>query len=110
MVNTSLGTDSPLLAIYDQATGAELVRWQGPEVPAGGTVEVTMPGIESLTAILSHRPADVGVLFNVKVLRFNGHVQHVLEGRQVGALFDMTAKCDLVATPATPATAVTSVK
>ena len=100
LVNTSRGTDKALLAIYDQATGAELVRWESPVVAGGGTLEIAMPNIESANSVLANRPSTTGVLFNVKVLRFNGYVQHVLESRQASALFDMTAKCDLVATAA----------
>ena len=101
LVNTSMATDRALLALYDQATGVEILRWQSPDVAPGGTLELTMPNIEGSNPLLSSRPSGTGLLFNVKVLRFNGYVQHVLESRAANGLFDMTAKCDLVAAPVT---------
>ena len=105
LVNTSLGTDRALLVFYDQATGAELLRWQSPDVAPGGTLEVAVPNIEAANSALASRPSGTGVLFNVKVLRFNGYLQHVLGSRQANALFDMTPKCDLVATTTATAAA-----
>ena len=97
IVNTSAGMDHAILVFYDQASGAEIMRWQSPDVVGGATLELSVPAIEAATTSLGGRPDTLSPLYNVKVLPFNGYVQHVLQGRVANGLFDMTAKCDLVA-------------
>ena len=95
IVNTGSAAAPAVLRIFDAVSGAELAQWVSPDIAAGATLEVQSSQIEDQVAALRERVAGGLLQYNVRLGNLAGYVQHVVVNAQVGALVDMSAKCEL---------------
>ena len=95
MVNTGSAAAPAVLRLYDSLTGVELATWTSPDIAPGATFEMQSSQLEDQIPALKAR-VDAGLLqYNVRLGNLAGYLQHVVENSQVGALVDMSAKCEL---------------
>jgi subtilisin family serine protease len=101
IVNTGAMADRATLVFYHAITGAEIAEWTSPQIAAGATLEITSADLEAETGALASVVGSGVSQFNVRLDNFSGYIQHVIANRIVGALVDMSSKCEMgVAAPA----------
>jgi hypothetical protein len=96
ITNTGAAPATPTLSFFNAGTGAKVIQWPSPEIPAGGSYEVTVPSIEARSTIDAATLEGGNGYYNVVAEGFSGYLQHVVENIRPGALLDMTARCDMV--------------
>jgi len=105
IVNTGAVTDHAVLAIYSIVDGSQIGTWTSPDIAPNGSLDVKSSVIENEVVALK-AAVNAGLpQYSVKLSRLNGYLQHVVDNVLVGAVVDMSAKCDLPA-PVTAATPV----
>ena len=108
IVNTGATTDHAVLTFNDSLTGATIGQWTSKDIASGASLEVTAAQLENELKPLGAAVSGSLQQYNVRLSNLAGYLQHVMQNVAVGALVDMTAKCELgiaSAGPATPATA-----
>lgn len=95
IVNTGSANAPAVLRIFDAVTGAEIAQWVSPEIASGATLEMESSQLEGQVPALGQRVAGGLLQYNVRLANLAGYVQHVVVNAQVGALVDMSAKCEL---------------
>lgn len=95
IVNSGTTTDQATLVIYNSTTGEEVGSWTSPNISSGASFEVTGPSLEAQTPDLETAVSDGMLQYNVRLENLTGYVQHVMENVSIGALIDMSPKCDL---------------
>lgn len=96
ITNTGAAPAATTLSFFNAGTGVKVIEWVSPEIPAGGSYEVTVPRIEARSAIDAATLEGGNGYYNVVAEGFSGYLQHVVENIRPGALLDMTARCDMV--------------
>lgn len=94
IVNTGANPDVAQLAFYSPVSGAEIAQWTSPQIAPGASLEVTADELEAQVSAL-RLSGDVLLQYNVRLSNLSGYLQHVVENNVVGALVDMSSKCDL---------------
>jgi hypothetical protein len=100
IVNTGTSSQRAVLGFVSQATGAGITKFLTQAIAPGATLEMTGPQLESQVPALANARAAGVSQYNVLLFEFDGYLQHVIENRVVGALVDMSPKCDLPAASA----------
>ncbi len=101
-VNTGATTDHAVLNIYNGTTGVLISTWTSPDIASGGSLEIRSAQLEAQVSALGYAVNAGMSQYNVQLSNLAGYVQHVVENSTVGALVDMSSKCDLaVATAST---------
>ncbi|MCB2108132.1 MAG: S8 family serine peptidase [Rhodobacteraceae bacterium] len=95
IANTGATAESAQLAFYGASTGKSIASWTSPQIPAGGSIEVTMAQIEAATPALSNAVSDGTSQVNVNLGRLTGYLQHVVQNSRAGVLLDLSPKCEL---------------
>ena len=95
IVNSGATADQATLVFYDAFSGDIVGQWTTPEIFSGGSLEVTGLQLEALVPSLQAAVADGMLQYNVRLENLAGYVQHVIANIEVGALIDMSPKCDL---------------
>jgi subtilisin family serine protease len=95
IVNSGATTDQATLVIYNSTTGEEVSSWTSPDISSGASFEITGPALEAQTPNLETAVSAGMLQYNVRLENLTGYVQHVMENVAVGALIDMSPKCDL---------------
>lgn len=107
IVNSGGTTDQATLIFYSSTTGEEIDRWTSSAIASGASLEIAGPNLEAQAPDLAAAVSEGLLQYNVRLENLTGYVQHVMQNVAVGALIDMSPKCDLgVATDATPSEAV----
>lgn len=102
IVNTGAAAATAKLTFYNAGTGTKVIDWTSPEIPGGGSYEVTVPLIEARTSIPLGAMDGGNGYYNVTLNNFSGYLQHLVENVRPGALLDMTTKCDVVVSSVAP--------
>ncbi len=101
MVNTGVFASKATLSFTDPASGLAIGAWVSPEIPSGGSIEISVPQIETQVPALQTAVRAGGALqFNVALSGLSGYLQHVVDNQNVGVLVDMSPKCALTVVPA----------
>ena len=95
IANSGAVSDSAELTFYAATTGRQIGTWITPSVPAGGSIEVTIPRIEALSPELAAAVADGVAQVNVNLGSLTGYMQHVVQNSRSGVLLDLSPKCEL---------------
>ena len=95
IVNTGANTDHAVLRFFNPVTGAEIGQWNSPDIASGASLEMTAAQLESQMDALRLAVRNSLLQYNVKLSNLTGYLQHVVENIAVGALVDMSSKCDL---------------
>ncbi len=95
MVNAGAATDHAVLKIYDANSGAQIGQWTSPDIAAGASLEISGAQLEAQVDALRLAVNSSLLHYNVRLSNLTGYLQHVIENSTVGALVDMTSKCDL---------------
>ncbi len=104
MVNTGAIADRAVLTFADSNTGATLGQWTSPSIAPGAALEVTAAQLESEVDALRQAVGGSLLQYNVRLTNLAGYLQHVVLNTAIGALVDMTSKCDLGIAPSGSAT------
>lgn len=95
IVNTGATTGHAVLRFFNTLTGAEIGQWTSPDIASGASLEMAAGQLESQVEALRLNVASSLSQYNVKLSNLSGYLQHVVENSAVGALVDMSLKCDL---------------
>jgi hypothetical protein len=95
IANAGAVADSAELYFYNANSGRPIATWTSPQIPPGGSLELTMVRIESLSPALATAVADGTSQVNVKLEGLTGYLQHVVQNTRAGVVLDMSPKCDL---------------
>ena len=95
IVNTGINTDHAVLRFFNPLTGAEIGQWTSPDIASGASLEMTAGQLEAQVPALGLSVRSALLQYNVKLSNLSGYLQHVVENSAVGALVDMSSKCDL---------------
>jgi len=95
IVNSGTIAGRPTLTFSNSTTGQVVAQWTSSSIPAGATLDVTMPQLETQVPELTG--LNKAVQYTVTVKGFAGYLQHVLQNRISGVLTDMSAKCTITA-------------
>jgi len=103
MVNTGAVADHAVLKFYDSRSGGEIGQWTSPDIAAGASLDVTSAQLEQQIAGLRLNVGNGMQQYNTRLSNLTGYVQHVIENSTVGALVDMSSKCELGIKPSVAA-------
>ena len=95
VANSGAVADSAVLTFYHASTGRLIGSWNTPQIPAGGSLEMTMQRIETQSPDLGTAVADGVSQVNVGLESLTGYLQHVIQNTRAGVLLDMSPKCEL---------------
>lgn len=96
ITNTGVAPAKTTLSLFNAGTGSKVTQWTSPEIPAGGSYEVSMFHIEAASVLDAAALEGGNGYYNVVADSFGGYLQHVVENLRPGALLDMTTRCDMV--------------
>ena len=99
IVNTGTTADHAILKFYDAVKGTEIAQWTSSDIAPGASLEVTAAQIEAQVGALRLAVNNALLQYNARLSNLTGYLQHVIENTTVGALVDMTSKCDLGIAP-----------
>ena len=95
IVNSGNTTDQATLVFYNSATGEEIGQWTSSAITSGASLEISGPELESLVPNLGTAVSDGMLQYNVRLDNLTGYIQHVMQNVAIGAVIDMSPKCDL---------------
>jgi hypothetical protein len=95
MTNTGAVAAQATLTFLNAASGQQVGQWTSASIPAGASVDVTEPQIESAVSSLASASAAGASQYNVSMSVLSGYLEHVVENRLLPALTDMSTKCQL---------------
>ena len=95
IVNTGAAADHAVLSFYNTMTGALVATWTSPNIAPNASLEVKASMFEGESAALTAAVAAGLQQYNIKLSNLSGYLQHAVENTLVGALVDMSSKCDL---------------
>ncbi len=95
IVNSGTTTDQATLIFYNSITGEDVGQWTSSAISSGASLEISGPDLESLVPSLGTAVSDGMLQYNVRLENLTGYMQHVMRNVAIGALIDMSPKCDL---------------
>jgi len=95
IVNTGSTPDVATLVLFNASTGEQLGSWVSPTITAGGSYEITGAELENQSLALRNAVTDGLSQYNIRMDNLAGYLQHVIQNTDIGAVIDMTPKCDL---------------
>ena len=107
IVNTGATTDHAVLSFYNVSTGGLVATWTSPDIAPNAAYEVKSATLEAQNTALNAAVALGLQQYNVRLSNLTGYLQHAVENVLVGALVDMSSKCDLGIVASTTSTSST---
>jgi hypothetical protein len=108
IVNTGATADYPVLSFYNVVTGALIATWTGPNIAPNASVDMTTLEFEQQNPALQIAVGAGVQQYNIKLSNLSGYLQHAVESRLVGALVDLSSKCDLGVAAASTSTSTSN--